>query len=69
MHWLLYLKVANCLLVLGVIYCCLQHWYGGIGSVAARVRLSSILLVAVLNLWFAYTFNILTYPFSNMPVF
>jgi len=69
MHWLLYLKIANCLLGLGVIYCCLQHWYRGIGSVAARVRLSSIVLVAALNLWFAYTFNILTYPFSNMPVF
>ena len=67
-HWMLYAMITNCALGLFVIYSCVILWKDAVSSAAVRLRYSLVALMSVINLWFAQHFNILGYPFHNLPV-
>ncbi|MEM7097722.1 MAG: serine hydrolase domain-containing protein [Pseudomonadota bacterium] len=63
-HISLILMALNALLGVAVLVFALRHWINAEGALIQRTFYSLAGLAALLNLWIAYYFNILIYPFS-----
>jgi CubicO group peptidase (beta-lactamase class C family) len=68
MHILLWIMNLNLILGLYVIWAAAQNWITGIGTPSMRLRFGLVGLMAIINFWVSWYFNILTYPFSGMQV-
>ena len=65
---MLKLMALNLLLGVVVIALALRQWQLGLGTGPMRVRYLAVVLMALINLWVAWYFNIASYPFSSVPV-
>ena len=55
---------VNVLIGIAVIGLSVRQWVNGSGGVASRVRYSALAIAAVVSLWMAWYFNMLTYLFA-----
>lgn len=68
MHRVLWVMNLNLILGLLVIWFGIKNWIQGAGTTEMRIRYTLIVLMAIINLWICWYFNILTYPLSGLPV-
>jgi len=60
MQGLLLAMILNLLLGVYVIVCAIQNWLEGSGTLSMRVLYSLVGLMALINLWIAWYFNIVS---------
>ncbi len=60
-----WLVVLNTLLGLVVVGFAVSHWRDGIGALRMRICYSLVALAALINLWVAWHFNLLSHPFGG----
>jgi CubicO group peptidase (beta-lactamase class C family)/uncharacterized membrane protein YuzA (DUF378 family) len=63
-HVIVWLLVINTLLGLAVLGFSIAQWRRGAGTLRMRICYSLVGLAALINLWVAWHFNLLTHPFS-----
>jgi CubicO group peptidase (beta-lactamase class C family) len=68
MHRMLWVMNLNLILGFFVLWFGIRNWIQGTGTTQMRIHYTMAGLMAVINLWICWYFNILTYPFSGLPV-
>ncbi len=61
-----WLHILNTALGIAVIGFAAMQWLRGTATMAVRIRYSGVAVAALINLWVASHFNLLSYPFSHL---
>ena len=68
MHLVLWVMNFNLIFGIYVIFTAVRNWGVGDGTTSMRIKFSFVALMALINFWVCWYFNILAYPLSAMQV-
>ena len=61
----IHLMSINILLSIGIIFFAVRAWTGKQGNLNSRAKYSTVAISTLINIYFCWTFNIMTYPFQG----
>ena len=61
----MHLMSLNILIGIGIIFFAVRAWTGKQGNLNSRAKYSTVAISTLINIYFCWTFNIMTYPFQG----